>query len=177
VSFDIDANGILHVHAKDKGTGKEQSIRITAPTKLSDEEIDKMVKEAEQYAEEDKKKKEEVEIRNKGDSLIFQAEKALKDYKDKIPDHLAKEIQTRIDNVKKTLEGTDIGAINASAEELNTYIQKIGEEIQKQGGAQPGAEGGMPPPPRGEAPGQEPPKDDHSDIEEAEVEILDEDDK
>ena len=89
-------------------------------------------------------KKEEVETRNKGDSLVFQAEKSLSDYKDKLPEHLTKEIQTRIDALKKALEGTDTGAISTATEELNTYIQKIGEELQKQGAAQPGAEGRSP---------------------------------
>lgn len=172
VAFDIDADGILHVSAKDLGSGKEQKIKIEAKSGLDQSEIDRMVKDAEEHAEEDKQKKEEVESRNKADSLVFQAEKALKDYKDKVPDHLAKEIQTRIDNVKKALEGTDIGAINASAEELNTYIQKIGEEIQKQGSAQqPGA---------GASPnmGGNPPKEEKKpDIEDAEVEILDDEDK
>jgi len=177
VAFDIDADGILHVSAKDLGSGKEQKIRIEAKSGLDESEINRMVKDAEEHAEEDKQKKEEVENRNKADSLVFQAEKALKDYKDKIPDHLAKEIQTRIDNVKKALEGTDITAINAAAEELNTYIQKIGEEIQKQGGA-PGGQPGAGGPDMGGAPGQEPPKEEKKpDIEEAEVEILDEEDK
>ncbi|MDJ0651844.1 MAG: molecular chaperone DnaK [Simkaniaceae bacterium] len=167
VAFDIDADGILHVSAKDLGSGKEQKIRIEAKSGLDETEINRMVKDAEEHAEEDKQKKEEVENRNQADSLIFQAEKALKDYKDKIPDHLAKEIQTRIDAVKKALEGTDIAAINTAAGELNTYIQKIGEEIQKQGG-----------PDRGVTPGQEPPKDKKKpDIEEAEVEILDDEEK
>lgn len=173
VAFDIDADGILHVSAKDLGSGKEQKIKIEAKSGLDQSEIDRMVKDAEEHAEEDKQKKEEVENRNKADSLVFQAEKALKDYKDKVPDHLAKEIQTRIDNVKKALEGTDIGAINSAADELNTYIQKIGEEIQKQGGGaqQPGA---------GASPnmGGEPPKEEKKpDIEDAEVEILDDEDK
>ncbi len=177
VAFDIDADGILHVSAKDLGSGKEQKIRIEAKSGLDESEINRMVKDAEEHAEEDKQKKEEVENRNKADSLVFQAEKALKDYKDKIPDHLAKEIQTRIDSVKKALEGTDIAAINAAAEELNTYIQKIGEEIQKQGGA-PGGQPGAGGPDMGGAPGQEPPKEEKKpDIEEAEVEILDEEDK
>ncbi len=177
VAFDIDADGILHVSAKDLGSGKEQKIRIEAKSGLDESEINRMVKDAEEHAEEDKQKKEEVENRNKADSLVFQAEKALKDYKDKIPDHLAKEIQTRIDSVKKALEGTDISAINAAAEELNTYIQKIGEEIQKQGGA-PGGQPGAGGPDMGGAPGQEPPKEEKKpDIEEAEVEILDEEEK
>ncbi|QVL58401.1 MAG: molecular chaperone DnaK [Simkaniaceae bacterium] len=173
VAFDIDADGILHVSAKDVSSGKEQKIRIEAQSGLAEDEINRMVKDAEVHAEEDKQKKEEVENRNKADSLVFQAEKALKDYKDKIPDHLSKEIQDRIDKVKKALEGTDISAINAAAEELNTYIQKIGEEIQKQGGA-PGGQPGAGGPNMGGAPGQEPHKEEKKpDIEEAEVEILD----
>ncbi len=166
VSFDIDADGILHVSAKDLGSGKEQKIRIEAKSGLDEEEINRMVKDAEEHSDEDKLKKDEIENRNKADSLVFQAEKALKDYKDKIPDHLTKEIQTRIDTVKKALEGTDSAAINAAAEELNTYIQKIGEEIQKQGAAQHMGDGD-----------QKPPKEEKPDIEEAEVEILDDDDK
>lgn len=174
VAFDIDADGILHVSAKDLGSGKEQKIKIEAKSGLDQSEIDRMVKDAEEHAEEDKQKKEGVENRNKADSLVFQAEKALKDYKDKIPDHLAKEIQTQIDAVKKALEGTDIGAINAATEELNTYIQKIGEEIQKQGGGaqHPGA--GTPPPNMG---GKPPKEEKKPDIEEAEVEILDDEEK
>ena len=100
VAFDIDADGILHVSAKDLGSGKEQKIRIEAKSGLDETEINRMVKDAEEHAEEDKQKKEEIENRNKADSLVFQAEKALKDYKDKIPDHLAKEIQDRIDKEK-----------------------------------------------------------------------------
>ncbi|WP_194847222.1 molecular chaperone DnaK [Candidatus Neptunochlamydia vexilliferae] len=164
VAFDIDANGILHVSAKDLGSGKEQKIEIKAQSGLDEKEIDRMVKDAEVHAEEDKKKKEEVENRNKADSLVFQAEKALADYKDKLPDHLTKEIQTRVDKVKEVLKGTDDAAISAAADELNTYMQKIGEEVQKQGGAQPGAQQQGTPPPQGEA---------KPDIEEAEVEVLD----
>jgi len=175
VAFDIDADGILHVSAKDLGSGKEQKIKIEAKSGLDESEIERMVKDAEEHAEEDKQKKDEVETRNKGDSLVFQAEKSLSDYKDKLPEHLTKEIQTRIDALKKALEGTDTGAISTATEELNTYIQKIGEELQKQGAAQPGAEGGAPPPPEG-AHQQEAPKDKEPEIEEAEVEILDDDD-
>jgi len=172
VAFDIDADGILHVSAKDLGSGKEQKIRIEAKSGLDDAEIERMVKDAETHAEEDKKKKEQIESRNKADGLVFQAEKALKDYADKVPDHLTKEIQTRIDAVKKALEGTDSAAVDSAAEELNTYIQKIGEEIQKQGQAagapQPGANMGG---------NQEPPKEEKPDIEEAEIEVLDDEEK
>ncbi|WP_420421231.1 molecular chaperone DnaK [Simkania sp.] len=171
VSFDIDADGILHVSAKDLGTGKEQKIRIEAKSGLSEDEINRMVKDAEEHADEDKKRKEDVEVKNKGDSLVFQAEKALKDHKDKIPDQLAKEIQGKIDTLKKALESNDTAAINTATTDLETYIQKIGEEIQKQGGAQQQAGPGTGPM-GGEAPKQEEKKEEE--IEEAEVEILDE---
>ena len=174
VAFDIDADGILHVSAKDLGSGKEQKIRIEAKSGLDEAEINRMVKDAEIHAEEDKKKKQEVEDRNKADSLVFQAEKSLKDYGDKIPEHLTKQIQERIDAVKKALEGTDISLINTTAEELNREIQKIGEALQKQGNnAQPnnGSQmGGT----HGEQPHQNEKK---ADIEEAEVEILDDEEK
>jgi len=173
VSFDIDADGILHVSAKDIGTGKEQKIRIEAKSGLSEDEINRMVKDAEEHSEEDKKRKDDVEIKNKGDSLVFQAEKALKDHKDKIPEQLAKDIQGKIDALKNTLEGGDSTAIKAATDDLESYIQKIGEEIQKQGGQggpAPGPEAG-PGPMGGEAPKQEAKKEEE--IEEAEVEILD----
>ena len=172
VAFDIDANGILHVSAKDLGSGKEQKIEIKAQSGLDEAEINRMVKDAEEHEEEDKQKKEEVEMRNKADGLVFQAEKALKDYKDKIPETLAKEIQNRIDAVKKALEGTDSSAINAAAEELNTYIQKIGEEMQKRGDSAPGDAPNM-----GGGNAKPPQEEKKPDIEEAEVEILDENDK
>jgi len=176
VAFDIDADGILHVSAKDLGSGKEQKIRIEAKSGLDDTEIERMVKDAEEHADEDKKKKEQVEMRNKADSLVFQAEKALKDYGDKIPETLNKEIQTRIDGVKKALEGTDSATIKKATEELNTYIQKIGEEIQKQGQAAGGSQPGAPGSDMGG--GQEPPKkEEKPDIEEAEIEVLDEEEK
>lgn len=172
VSFDIDADGILHVSAKDLGTGKEQKIRIEAKSGLSDEEINRMVKDAEEHAEEDKQRKDEVEIKNKADSLVFQAEKALKDHKDKIPEELSQEIQAKIDHLKKTIESGDIPSIKSATDDLESYIQKIGEEIQKQGaqGPTPGADMGGAPPPQEENKKEE-------EIEEAEVEILDEDNK
>ena len=179
VAFDIDADGILHVSAKDLGSGKEQKIKIEAKSGLDEAEIDRMVKDAEEHAEEDKKKKEEVETRNKADSLVFQAEKSLTDYKDKLPETLTKEIQTRIDALKKALEGTDSGAIEKATEELNTYIQKIGEELQKQGGQAPGgpSEAGAPPPPGSAGPDASAAESKEPEIEEAEVEILDDDNK
>jgi molecular chaperone DnaK len=167
VSFDIDADGILHVSAKDLGSGKEQKIRIEAKSGLSENEINRMVQDAEEHAEEDKKKKEEVEVKNKGDSLVFQAEKALKDYQDKIPDTLRSEIQGKVDRLKKALESTDLSAIKGATSELESHIQKIGEAMQQQG-AQEQARA-----PGGQA--SEPQAKKEEEIEDAEVEVVDED--
>ncbi|NGX37617.1 MAG: Chaperone protein DnaK [Chlamydiae bacterium] len=164
VCFDIDANGILNVSAKDIKSGKEQKIRIDK-TGLSDEEVEKMLKDAELHADEDKKKKEMVEVRNEADSLAFRAQKALDDNKDKIPGEVVSDVQSHVDKVKKALEGTDIDAIKAAKDALNTHMQKIGEALQ--GGA--GPEGAAPPPP--------PQEEAKPDIEEAEVEILEEEEK
>ncbi len=165
VAFDIDADGILHVSAKDNQTGKEQKIRIEAKSGLTEAEIKRMLKDAEEHAEEDKQRKAEVETRNEADALAFRAQKALTDYKDKLPANLASDIQSRIDAVKKALEGTDIDMIKQASDELNTYMQKIGESMQHaQQGAGPSA--------AGPSASQEKP-----DIQEAEVEILDDEDK
>jgi molecular chaperone DnaK len=164
VAFDIDADGILHVSAKDLGSGKEQKIRIEASSGLSDDEIERMVKDAEVNAESDKKKKEAVEERNNADALVFRAEKALTDYKDKLPDNLVQEIQTRVDKVKEAIKTDDSNTIKSASDELNTYMQKIGEEMAKHGQEQPqGA-------PQEAAPEQKA----SDDIEEAEVEVLEE---
>lgn len=168
VCFDVDANGILNVSAKDTKTGKEQKIRIEAKSGLSEAEIQKMLKDAELHAEEDKKKKETVEVRNEADSLAFRAQKALDEHKEKIPADVTSAVQNKINAVKKTLEGTDVAAIRAATNDLNTAMQKIGEAMQGQGPAGPQA-GAAPPPPQGE--GAKP------DIEDAEVEILDEEGK
>lgn len=163
VCFDIDSNGILHVSAKDMQSGKEQKIRIEAKSGLSKDEIDRMVKDAELHAEEDKKKKEEVEIRNEADSLAFRAQKALADYKDKLPQELSAQIQTRVDAVKKALEGEDISSIKQASDELNTFMQKMGEAMQQAQGAA--------------GPQPEEPKSNGPDIQDAEVEIVDDDKK
>ncbi len=173
VSFDVDANGILHVSAKDKASGKEQKIRIEAASGLRDEDIDRMVKDAEMHKDEDKKRKEQVETRNEADSLAFQAEKSLNEYKDKVPAEVVSEIQTKIDAVREALKGDDLDKITRAKDELNTHMQKIGEAMQAGAGA---AAGGTPPP--GAAGGQEAPRqDDENDIEEAEVEVIDDDEK
>lgn len=161
VAFDIDANGILHVSAKDVKSGKEQKIRIEAKSGLSEADIERMLKDAEDHAEEDKKNKEEAELKNEAEALSFRAQKALDEHKERIPQELAQEVQSRIDAVKKALSDKDIVAIKAAHTELNTHMQKIGEAMQS---AQP-------------APDAQPPKNEKENIEEAEVEILDDEDK
>lgn len=129
VTFDIDANGIVNVSAKDLGTGKEQKVTITASTNLSDDEIDKAVKEAEQYAAEDKQKKEEIEVRNNADSLVYQSEKSLEDLKDKLDDADKNALRAEIDKVKEALKGTDNAAIKAASEELSKKFMEIGQKV------------------------------------------------
>ena len=141
VSFDIDANGIVHVSAKDLGTGKEQSIRITAPKKLSKEEIDKMVRQAEQFASEDEKRKKEAEVRNQADSLVYTVEKSLKDVGDKVPAADKQNIQRKVDELKEALKGKDLDAIQKKSEELTTVSHKLAEELYKHAGPQQGAPG------------------------------------
>lgn len=129
VTFDIDANGILNVKAKDKATGKEQSIRIEASSGLKEEEIEKMKKDAEAHADEDKKKKEEVEIKNTADTLVFTTEKALKDAGDKISADKKKPVEEKVEALKKVKDGDDIEAIKKASEELSQEAQKIGQEL------------------------------------------------
>ena len=132
VTFDIDANGIVNVTAKDMGTGNEQKITITASSNLSDEDIDKAVKEAEMYAEEDKKRKEEVETRNAAESMVFQCEKAMTDLGDKISENEKAEITAEIDKVKEALKGTDTEAIKAASEGLTQKFYQISEKMYQQ---------------------------------------------
>ncbi len=143
VSFDIDSNGILNVKAVDKGTGKEQQINITGSSNLSDDEVEKMRKEAEKYAEEDREKKEMIEFKNKAESLVIQSEKALKDAGDKVSEDIKKPVQEKIDELKKVLEEKDatVEAIKEKYEALSSEIQKIGAEIYKETGSAPGTEG------------------------------------
>jgi len=131
VSFDIDADGIVHVSAKDLGTGKEQSIKITAPKKLSKEEIEKMVKEAEKFATEDKKRKEEVEVCNQADSLIYSTEKSLKEFGNKISAADKEKIENKIKDLRETIKTNDVGKIKKGIEELTQVSHKLAEEIYK----------------------------------------------
>ena len=142
VTSDIDANGIVNVSAKDLGTGNEQKITITASTNLSDEDIEKAVKEAEKYAEEDKKRKEEVETRNNAESMVYQSEKTLNEVGDKIDAADKDAVQAEIDKVKEALKGTDSEAIKAATEALQQKFFAVSEKLYQQAnpqGAQPGA--------------------------------------
>jgi molecular chaperone DnaK len=143
VTFDIDANGILNVSARDKGTGKEQKITITASSGLNKEEVEKMRREAEQHAAEDAKRKEDVEVRNSADSLAYTAEKTLRDYGDKIPADVKKEVDAKIASVKSSLQGKDVNAIRKAMQELSQAIQKAGASAYQQPG-QPPPSGGEP---------------------------------
>ena len=131
VTFDIDANGIVHVSAKDKGTGKENDITITASTNMSKDDIDKAVKEAEEYAAEDKKRREAVDVRNNADQMIYQTEKTVTDFGDKLSDEEKSKIETAKEALKEALKGEDIDAIKAKQEELQKEIYAISEKIYK----------------------------------------------
>ncbi len=164
VSFDIDANGIVHVSAKDLGTGNQQNITITASTNLSDDDVERAVKDAERFAEEDKKKKEEIEIRNNADSIVYQTEKTVKDLGDKISEADKSTVGAKVEEVKKALAGTDSAAIKAATEALATASYEIFGKVynnanQAAGGAQGGAQ----------------PKDDN--VVDADYEVVDEDKK
>ena len=135
VTFDIDANGIVHVSAKDKGTGKEQSMTITGGSGLPKDEIDRMVKEAEAHEAEDKKRKEDAETRNQAESFAYQTEKLINDNKDKLSDDVAKEVTDKVNELKEALKGEDIEKIKSAQTELMTSAQKIGQALYAQQGA------------------------------------------
>lgn len=139
VTFDVDANGILNVKAKDKTSGKEQSIRIEARSSLSKEDIERMQKEAELHADEDKKKQEEVEVKNVAESLVYTAEKALKDNGDKVPADIKSDVEAKIAEVRTAKDGTDLEATKKATEALSTAMQHIGEAMAKQGSTTEGA--------------------------------------
>jgi len=145
VTFDIDANGILHVSAKDKGTGKEQKIRIEASSGLSDAEIDRMKREAEANADADRKAKEEAEKVNQADSLVFQTEKQIKEYGDKIPADKKTKIESALEELKKAHAEKNIPAIDSSMEALNAAWQEASQDIYSAQQAQGAPEGGANP--------------------------------
>jgi len=133
VTFDVDANGILKVSAQDKATGRSQHITITASSGLSDSEVEKMRKDAQAHAEEDRKRKELIEARNNADNTAYAAEKALKEFGEKVPAEVKSEVETKVAEVKKTAEGEDVPAIKAATESLGESIQKIGASVYQQG--------------------------------------------
>lgn len=177
VTFDIDADGILHVSAKEKSTGKEQKIRIEASSGLKEDDIKRMVRDAEEHAEEDKKKKEEADAKNEADSLVFRAEKALKDYKDKLPADVATDIQTKVDAVKKALESNDTTRIKSAAQELEAHMQHIGEALNKAAGQGPTPQPEAQAEPQQQHQQQQAQPESKDNIEEAEVEIIDDNEK
>ena len=143
VTFDIDQNGIVHVTAKELGTGKEQDIKITASTNMSKEDIDKAVKEAEQYAEDDKKRREEVDTKNNAESLCFQCENALKEFGDKVPADEKSAIESKIADLRSALGGNDAAAIKAKSDDLQQAFYALSSKVYQQNGGQPGADPNM----------------------------------
>jgi molecular chaperone DnaK len=181
VAFDVDADGILHVSAKDMSSGKEQKIRIQAKSGLDDVEIKNMIKDAELHAEEDKIRKEQASVKNEADAVVFSAERALKEYKERIPKEIADDVQSKIDATKKAIESNDLERIRKARTDLEQHMQRIGEAMAKAAGAS--AHGGhqgpdvnghqhTPPPHAEAATGPNADK-----IEDAEVEIIDKEDE
>ncbi|HEV7213593.1 MAG TPA: Hsp70 family protein, partial [Chloroflexota bacterium] len=140
VTFDIDANGILNVAARDKGTGKQQTITITASSGLSKDEVDRMVREAEQHAGEDQRRREEIEARNQADGAAYQAEKTLRDNGDKVSAELRSEVEGKVAAVRSALQGTDTAQMRSATDELMQSMQKIGQQIYQEAGATAGGQ-------------------------------------
>lgn len=174
VAFDIDADGIMHVSAKDLGSGKEQKIQIEAKSGLDEKEIERMVKEAEAHKSEDAKKKELVETKNQAEATVFQAEKALNDYKDKIPENVSQEIENKVSDVKGSMKSNEAEKIKASMDALNQSMQQIGQVMQQNAQASAGPQAESAKSTASEESSNEK-KDDE--IEDAEVEIIDKEEK
>jgi molecular chaperone DnaK len=155
VTFDIDANGILHVSAKDLGTGKEQKITITASSGLSKDEIEKMRKDAESHADEDKARREEIETRNEADNSVYRSEKMLKDNADKLSGDNKSKIEGAIAAAKEAIKGSDVAAIKAASEKLNEVWQAASAELYKSASDKRGQAGAQPGPAAGPQPGGE----------------------
>jgi molecular chaperone DnaK len=167
VTFDIDANGIVHVSAKDKGTGKEQSMTITGGSSLPKEDIDRMVREAEENAAEDKKRRESAETRNSAEQLAYSIEKLIKDNKDKLPDDVKTEVQSDVDGLKSALAGDDDDAVKTAFDKLNASQQKLGEAIYASAQADAGSAAG------GAAPDGETAGESASDEDVVDAEVVD----
>ncbi len=141
VTFDIDANGIVHVSAKDTATGNEQNVSITASTNLSEEDIDKAVKDAEAHAAEDKKRKEEIEVKNNAESLVYSSQKTLEEVGDKISNEEKAKVETEIENVKKALETNNTETIKEATDKLTQVFYQLSEQLYKNNSSAQGAEG------------------------------------
>ncbi|MDE2840057.1 MAG: Hsp70 family protein, partial [Chloroflexota bacterium] len=175
VTFDIDANGILNVTAKDLGSGKEQNVTIHASTTLSKEQVDQMVKEAEEHADDDRARAEEVELRNRADTLLYQTERTLKDLgEDDIPEEDRAAVESALENLREALKGEDTASISAAVEEVQQASMKIGEAMYAKSGAAQGEDGD----PVGAAPGPQASNGDANDdtVVDAEFRATDESD-
>jgi molecular chaperone DnaK len=156
VTFDIDANGILNVSAQDKASGREQKITITGGSGLSKEEVEKLRQEGEAHADEDRRRREEIELRNQADSLAYTAEKTLREQGENVPAEVKAEVEAKVKAVRDALEGQDAGALQTALTELGESMQKIGAAMYAEAGAEapPGADGEAAPGPDGEAPAE-----------------------
>jgi molecular chaperone DnaK len=177
VTFDIDANGIVHVSAKDMGTGKEQKIRIESSSGLSEDEINRMVQDAEVHADEDKREREKIEVRNEADSLIYSTEKSLKDYGDKVGEADRKAIQTALDDLKGSLETASTEDLRAKIQTLTQASHKLAEEMYKNTGAGQAAEGGGPEEAAGTAGEQGSAAGGSGNVEDVDYEVVDDDEE
>jgi molecular chaperone DnaK len=174
VTFDVDANGILNVRAKDKGTGKENKVTIQGSTGLSKEEIEKMKREAESHAAEDKKRRETIDLKNQADNLVYQSEKALREYGDKVDGTVRGEVEVALNNLKEAKNSDDGDRIKKSMENLNNVSHKLAEAMYKGAGATAeaaGAAAGSPPPPSDRATHDGPEKKKDEDVIDAEYEV------
>ncbi len=177
VTFDIDANGIVHVSAKDMATGNSQQVAITASTNLSDEDIEKAVKEAEAHAAEDKKRKENIEVRNNAESLVYNCQKTIEELGDKISGEEKAKAETEIDNVKKALEGNDTETIKSATEKLTTVFYSITEQLYKQTQANAGANAGAEEVNGANANAEGPHADENGNVYDADYKVEDDDKK
>jgi molecular chaperone DnaK len=176
VTFDIDANGILHVSARDKATGKEQKIRIEASSGLSDTDIQKMVKDAESHAEEDKRRRDEIETRNRLDSMTYEVEKNSKEWADKLPGDLKSRLDASVERARKALRGDDMNEIRSAQEELSKTFSEAGQSFYAQSQAAPG-DAGQGPGAAADAGAAGQPGGQQEDVVEADYEIVDDNKK
>jgi molecular chaperone DnaK len=170
VTFDIDANGILHVSAKDKATGKEQKIRIEASSGLSESEIDQMVKDAETHAAEDKERRQRVELRNRADSLVYSTEKNLKDLEDKMSGDQKAKVEAALERTREALKQDDDAAVQSASDDLQQLWHQVATQAYQSAGPGPGAQSGE----ADGGPGGEPSAQKDEDVIEADYEVVDE---